>query len=1850
MALNKLENFIKNTEGRILYVNPNDLDATDSIENQGNSLTKPFKTVQRALLESARFSYRTGSGNDIVEKTTILLFPGEHLIDNRPGYSIGSDGTVYSPSGSSIGSAETVLSLGLTSNFDLTSSDNILYKFNSVYGGVVVPRGTSIVGLELRKTKLRPKYVPNPTDNTLSGSAIFRITGACYFWQFSIFDADANSLVYTDSQDFSSNNQSTPSFSHHKLTCFEYADGVNNVSGYSITDLDMYYAKLSNAFNSASGRDISEKYPANTIGFAKQRPEWEIVGAFDADPITISSILGLDVVATVTTSSPHNLTSDVPIKITGVSSSEYNISTKVAAVTSPTTFTYLLPTSAITVSPTVSNAKVIIETDTVSGASPYIFNVSLRSIWGMNGMHADGRKASGFRSMVVAQFTGVSLQKDDRAFTKYDSSSRQYTSITISKVTGANLPSEKSQASNQDKIYHLDSSAIYRPGWESSHIKASNGAFIQVVSVFAIGFAKHFDVESGGDLSITNSNSNFGQLSLNADGFRIDSFDKDNEGYITSIIPPRAVNTVETDVEWLSLDKINLGGTPDRLYLYGYKSKDDVPPSIVQGYRIGARIDEKLYVKIGNTIASASIYMSNSITISENSHYVTYSASNTLQSVNSHYFTTGEKIRIISDSGDLPENITEHRVYYAIVQSSTEIKIASSESNALSNQYIPINGGSNLKVVSRVSDKNSGELGHPIQWDTALSQWYITTNSSSDIHNLLSSVEEKTDISYIKRFEDSRSLDEKIYKVRYVIPKESTNSRDPVEGFILQESSSTGYRNSNDPTATTITRSDYTFNRNLRFISTCSSNNGTVTVISELPHNLSVGDKVTIRNVTSSTNTSGIGYSGYNGVFTINQIDNSHTFRYSTTDIFGISHNVGTYTNTNIDVTRDTTLPRFERTDLSSNFFIYRNEVIQSYKPSISDGIYHLYILNADNSIPSSASYTTEKYSQNIVNLFPEWDKDNLNDNPQSSVSFAKRNPIGDVITNDLKKSITRESIDKFVKKVGVGHTISSISTLSGTTTLTFGTRHSFGRIISGTLTAGAGYLPEDGTLQNLKLLSGGPNGTWKGATVKATLIGGGFDSAEIMSPGSGYSANEGLYFDASIVGTGNGNARFNITTTSITTNIGDVIQITGIGTVSDGYYRISSVPSDVQVAIAQTSGDPAIIPGQYAINIGPSVTISNSYYVSSTGITTFTCSSSHGLLTGNRFRVLDSSNNNLGDYIVNGTIGVNTFTAYTRKQLTSPTYILKHGLSANDARSDDSGENIGSRAFSIYGNEYLNLVADITSTQSTFSVSVPNSGISTLGRVPLGSYIQIDNEIMRVSSSSFSGVDQIQVIRGVFGTVAESHLAGSIIKKIRPLGFEFRRPSIARASGQTFEYLGYGPGNYSTSLPQVQVRTLTERETFLSQSREKSAGSVIYTGMNSDGDFFVGNTKYSASSGKQVTYDIPVPTVTGDDPTRLSVVFDEVVVKDRLLVEGGTSNTILSQFGGPVTFNKEVKFNDKMVINNDTTVKQSLRVEGSTESTTKDTGALVIADGGLGVEGNVNIGKNLNVSGIATLGIATLTNLTVGGNLKVTGITTLGITTVSGTFNVSGVSTFNSNVNVGAGASFIGNGTVPVGTIVMWSGANVPVGWATCNGQTVNGIVTPDLRDRFIVGSGSAYTIGNTGGSNTILSSNLNIQHNGNTIVGFTTNNFNAESNFVCTRDANVQSYAYLIGNNGQEATFTLGSNGSTNLPVGTFNLIPGIEYDVVVPSGSTRINPTDNKTLDIDDGAPGPGEPDWNDLKITPTKGRFIKYTNSGVIKFIIDYADVVGLTTTTTNVAVAGTENRPPYYALAYIMRIQ
>jgi len=561
MALTRLKNIITSRTGRIIYVNPDDFDASDAYDNRGNSALRPFKTLQRAFLEVARFSYRVGLSNDEFDAFSIYLYPSEYVLDNRPGTSNYNEITPFDEN----------------TNFDLTSPNNILYKFNSVNGGIIVPRGCSVVGSDLRRTKIIPKYVPYPTiqaslgitsANEPASSAIFRLTGGCYFWQASFFDGDNNGVYYRGDV----SETIAPNFSHHKLTCFEYANG---------TDLDLYYQKISKAYATipdTSGTIAQDQLQARV-------EENRIVGPI-SDEFRVSQIIRNGQTATAFTvdiqDNPvnHGFSVGVAVNISGVTgptetdSNLYNGSFLVTSAQG-NQFTYQMSAEP-SGNAIGSNVLVKVEIDTVDSASPYVFNMSLRSVWGINGMHADGSEATGFKSMVVAQFTGISLQKDDRAFVLYNPSTGNY----------------EAQAAGSGA--HINGLCKYRKGWRHAHIKASNDAFIQVVSVFAVGFGDHFFSDSGGDLSITNSNSNFGNTSLRSKGFKAAGFTKDKAGQITHIIPPKDISDVaEVSINWVTFDitKIRTAADPTKLYLYGYTNENAKPPSKIQGYTIGARRD-----------------------------------------------------------------------------------------------------------------------------------------------------------------------------------------------------------------------------------------------------------------------------------------------------------------------------------------------------------------------------------------------------------------------------------------------------------------------------------------------------------------------------------------------------------------------------------------------------------------------------------------------------------------------------------------------------------------------------------------------------------------------------------------------------------------------------------------------------------------------------------------------------------------------------------------------------------------------------------------------------------------------------------------------------------------------------------------------------------------------------------------------------------------------------------------------------------------------------------------------------------------------------------------------------------
>ena len=145
--------------------------------------------------------------------------------------------------------------------------------------------------------------------------------------------------------------------------------------------------------------------------------------------------------------------------------------------------------------------------------------------------------------------------------------------------------------------------------------------------------------------------------------------------------------------------------------------------------------------------------------------------------IGTHTIQTGEKVRLLSDDGDLPENIEPNTVYFAIKVSATEIKLASSVTNAENGVAITVFKGTKLFVESRVSDKTSGDIGSPIQFDTINKNWFLHSHTTNDIFTEFNTkgvnqLGTKSNVSFISRTVDPRSLDERLYTARVVVPKE----------------------------------------------------------------------------------------------------------------------------------------------------------------------------------------------------------------------------------------------------------------------------------------------------------------------------------------------------------------------------------------------------------------------------------------------------------------------------------------------------------------------------------------------------------------------------------------------------------------------------------------------------------------------------------------------------------------------------------------------------------------------------------------------------------------------------------------------------------------------------------------------------------------------------------------------------------------------------------------------------------------------------------------------------------------------------------------------------------------------
>jgi hypothetical protein len=161
--------------------------------------------------------------------------------------------------------------------------------------------------------------------------------------------------------------------------------------------------------------------------------------------------------------------------------------------------------------------------DTVKGASPYIYNCSLRTEWGMSGVFWDGARLAGLKSLVAAQFTGISQQRDLSCWEIYRSGAW------------------RAPVNYQELIDSESDDVRMKPRRMSRHISLINDAFGQLVSIFAIGAGRHHLADSGAQMEFSNSTSNFGGCVAVAKGYQSASVALDSNWNLRRLRVARSV-------------------------------------------------------------------------------------------------------------------------------------------------------------------------------------------------------------------------------------------------------------------------------------------------------------------------------------------------------------------------------------------------------------------------------------------------------------------------------------------------------------------------------------------------------------------------------------------------------------------------------------------------------------------------------------------------------------------------------------------------------------------------------------------------------------------------------------------------------------------------------------------------------------------------------------------------------------------------------------------------------------------------------------------------------------------------------------------------------------------------------------------------------------------------------------------------------------------------------------------------------------------------------------------------------------------------------------------------------------
>ncbi len=506
-------------------------------------------------------------------------------------------------------------------------------------------------------------------------------------------------------------------------------------------------------------------------------------------------------------------------------------------------------------------------------------------------------------------------------------------------------------------------------------------------------------------------------------------------------------------------------------------------------------------------------------------------------------------------------------------------------------------------------------------------------------------------------------------------------------------------------------------------------------------------------------------------------------------------------------------------------------------------------------------------------------------------------------------------------------------------------------------------------------------------------------------------------------------------------------------------------------LSMETSSGDDMIVfnttDGSETLTLVPDTTISGAATLSSTlgvdGVTTLNNTTS-------------STTKDTGALVVEGGVGIEENTNIGGNLDVTGTGTIDGNVTLNattTSTTKDTGALVVEGGVGIEENTYIGGVLDVTGTGTID------------GATTLGSTLEVTGDTtLNATTTSTTKDTGALVVEGGVGIEENLNLGGSI-------DFTAGSHTIGSSIGANNLTLGGAtstvvvPGDFQVQGAATAVNTtnLDVTDQVITVNKNGNTASTIGAGMLIEGD--------SAATVGYVRVD-------GADNSLLEV---KSPTGNELVLDVNADATLTITGSG--TINQDV----------DTTSSPSFvatTLTGTTSSTTKDTGALIV-DGGVGIEENTNIGGNLDVTGTGTIDGNVTLNATTTSTTKDSGALIVeggvGIeenTNIGGNLDVTGTGTIDGNVTLNATTT---STTKDTGALVVEGGVgieeNTNIGGtlgvtstSSFGGDvTITGEVLPSVDNTYSLGSATKQWKDVFVGANSLHIGGQTISNNGGTL-----------------------------------------------------------------------------------------------------------------------------------------------------------